>query len=70
MIVIIKLEGNDIEYNYNNINEIPKEFNDKIIYLDCSNNKLTSLPEYPNLQYLYCYNNELTRLLEYPNLHL
>jgi Leucine-rich repeat (LRR) protein len=68
MAIIIKCKGDTEQYNYYNIKDIPKELNDKIVYLSCSFNQLNSLPEYPNLEYLYCYNNILTSLPEYPNL--
>jgi hypothetical protein len=53
---IINFNPNDI-FNYDNI-----------IYINCSSNKLTSLPELPNsLQELYCSHNKLSSLPKLPN---
>ena len=37
------------------------------VKLNCSYNKLTTLPDLPSCQYLYCYNNQLTTLPDLPN---
>ena len=68
MSIIIKLEGDYKGYKYNTINDIPKELINKVVYLNCSDNNLTIIPEYPNLKILYCFNNQLTSLPEYSNL--
>ena len=57
--------GNN-RYEYNNFDEIPNY--DNIIYLDCSYNKLTELPELPkSLKKLRCKYNKLTSLPKLPN---
>ena len=39
----------------------------KVEELYCEHNKLTSLPNLPNIKYLHCHNNQLTRLPDLPN---
>jgi Leucine-rich repeat (LRR) protein len=63
-----------ITYNIDDENTIKlKSFDtiidyDKVVYLDCGYNKLTSLPKLPNLlQELYCECNQLSELPELPN---
>ena len=54
---------------YNSFEEIVKleNYND-IIYINCRNNLISSLPVLPNsLMYLYCNNNILSSLPELPN---
>ena len=68
MVITIKFNDN-IKHDYNSFEEIVKldNYND-IIYLDCYNNNLSSLPELPNsLKFLYCSNNNLSNLPELPN---
>jgi len=58
-----KYYNGDIKYN--SFEEIFSKINnyDEIVYIDCYNNQLTSLPKLPNsLQELYCDNNKLTSL--------
>ena len=66
--IIIKLQNDDKEYKYPGFNTIPDEYFNKIIYLNCSYNKLTKIPKFPNLEELRCFSNNLTILPEYPNL--
>ena len=61
--------NNKIAHTYNSFEEILKldNYND-IIYINCINNKLSSLPELPNsLIELLCNNNLLSSLPELPN---
>ncbi len=53
-----------IEYNsFENIRDY-----DNVVYINCHNNKLTSLPKLPDsLQSLNCYINQLISLPELPN---
>ena len=67
---MIIVEFNDnIAHSYNSFEEILKldDYN-HIIYMDCYNTNLSSLPELPNsLINLYCSNNDLSSLPELPN---
>ena len=57
------LEGEYVEYkNFIEIQQLPNY--DRIVYIDCSHNKLSSLPSNlpESLRGLYCYNNDLTSL--------
>jgi Leucine-rich repeat (LRR) protein len=67
MPIIIHYQNNNNNiYNFNSFKEI-KNY-DKVDYIYCGFNQLTSLPELPNsLQYLYCYNNQLIELPPLPN---
>jgi hypothetical protein len=41
---------------------------DKVVYINCSNNNLTLIPELPNsVQYICCERNKLNSLPELPN---
>ena len=56
----------EYKYHYDSFHLI--SYYDNIVYLDCSYNNLTSLPELPNsLQILYCGSNQLSLLPELPN---
>ena len=60
---ILARDGNDVEYtNFNEIRQLSDY--DSIVYIDCCNNNLTSLPSNlpESLQKLYCYYNNLTSL--------
>ncbi len=66
MLIYVKYNLEDDEIKYNSFEKI-RNYN-YILYVDCSNNKLTSLPKLPNsLQILLCNNNQLTSLPELPN---
>ena len=67
--IIIKFNDN-VEHKYNSFDEILNLDNyNEIIYLNCSFNKLTSLPELPeSLTDLNCSNNNLTNLPKLPEL--
>jgi hypothetical protein len=60
-----------IDLNNMGLTELPdlSKFNNiYVLSLDCSNNKLTSLPELPStITHLSCYNNQLTSLPELPS---
>ena len=64
MTITIKYSiGDGVEYkNFNKIRQLPNY--DRIVYIDCCNNDLTSLPSNlpESLQLLNCYNNDLTSL--------
>ena len=47
--IIIKFNYNNIEYKYSykNIESIPYKYHNDIIYLECSNCNLKSLPYFP-----------------------
>ena len=70
MPISIKYSLEPKKFRYNSFQDIEQldRYND-IVYIDCSWNQLTSLPEYlPNsLQKLYCFRNELTSLPNLPN---
>ncbi len=73
MVVTVKYIDDSKEYKFDSIEQINN--NENVISIDCSNNKLTSLPicinNFPNLQYFSCSNNKLTSLPEnmnFPNL--
>ena len=68
MTITIKF-NDDIIHQYNSFKKILKldNYND-ISYIDCSSNRLSSLPELPNLlTSLWCSNNNLSSLPELPN---
>ena len=68
MVVTVKYIGDEKEYKFNSIEQITN--NENVMHINCSYNKLTSLPEnmnLPNLQKFYCYNNKLTCLPENMN---
>ena len=66
MLFKIKYQNDNNQYEFTSFNEI-KNY-DKVVYIDCSDNQLTSLPELPNsLQVLFCSMNQLTSLPELPN---
>ena len=68
MTITIKF-NDDIIHQYNSFKKILKldNYND-ISYIDCSSNRLSSLPELPNLlTSLWCSNNNLSILPELPN---
>jgi Leucine-rich repeat (LRR) protein len=65
----IKIKYN-LDYKKTLISKSFKKINDydKVVYMDCSYNRLTSLPKLPNsLQTLWCQNNQLTSLPKLPN---
>ena len=70
IINMITIKFNDnISLYYSSFEEILKleNYND-IIYINCRNNLISSLPVLPNsLMYLYCNNNILSSLPELPN---
>ena len=66
MSIIIEYQNDNKLYYFNSLNEINNY--DKVVYIYCSGNDLTLLPELPNsLQELWCNNNQLTSLPELPN---
>jgi len=66
MRITIKYQNDNITYTFNSFEVIPNY--DKVVYIYCDGNYLTSLPELPNsLQTLYCHCNYLTKLPELPN---
>ena len=63
IVINYSLEGEYVEYkNFIEIQQLPNY--DRIVYIDCSHNKLTSLPSKlpESLQELYCSSNKLTSL--------
>jgi Leucine-rich repeat (LRR) protein len=67
MIITIKYQNNNNKYKYNSFTQIPNY--DKVVYINCTFNKLTSLPELPKLlKTLECSQNQLTLLPEVPKL--
>ncbi len=66
MPIQIKYDLKTYSIQYNSFENIDNY--DNVVYIDCSGNKLTSLPKLPiSLQKLYCGNNKLTSLPELPN---
>ena len=68
MSITIKFNDN-IEHQYNSFDEITQLDNyDEIIYIECYNNNLSSLPQLPNsLKILWCSDNNLSSLPQLPN---
>ena len=73
-IVIERL--NNMENGYLNISDLNlPDLPDSLLWkdvkiLECSYNRLTSLPNLPNVKILCCDNNQLTRLPDLPNIEL
>ena len=66
MNIKVKYDLNKNLLEFNSFEEIPNY--DKIVYIVCSDNQLSSLPKLPNsLKELYCEDNQLTSLQELPN---
>ncbi len=66
MLIKIKYDLEEDYIVYSSFDEINNY--DNVVYICCSNNQLTSLPNLPNsLQELWCDNNQLTVLPELPN---
>ncbi len=64
MPITIKYQNDNNEYYFNSLNEITNY--DNVVYINCSNNQLTSLPELPNsLKRLECNNNKLMKKIKY-----
>jgi len=69
MPINIKYSLETKKISYNSFQEIEQleRYND-IVFINCSHNKLTSLPDLPNsLQKLWCQNNQLTLLPDLPD---
>ena len=69
MIIFVNYDSLDNEViEYESFEELMRETNyNNIVYLNCFDNKLTSLPELPkSLKVLYCFSNKLTNLPELP----
>jgi Leucine-rich repeat (LRR) protein len=71
MLIRIKYQNNNREYYFNSLNEInnfDKNNYDKVLYIICEFNRLTSLLKLPNsLELLHCEYNKLSSLPELPN---
>ncbi len=66
MLITIKYQNDNNEYKFNSFEEINNY--DKVVYIYCSYNQLTSLPKLPNsLKKLHCGYNQLKSLPELAN---
>ncbi len=60
MLITIKYQNDNNQYKFNSFEEINNY--DKVVYIYCSYNQLTSLPELPNsLKNIWCNNNKLIK---------